>query len=434
MSRIKDYPLHFAARAGKFELFREILFGGENPNLRNAHGMTCFHIAVMYNRAKIVKLLLKFDKVDRFARRKNGDTPFLVGCREGSLDAVIALIEENVGFYDVNMGNNGLHWACLYGRQEIIDFLLRCGFNPNFYNENGDTPLHLACQSQKLCAVKTLLQNEKTNFHLLNFINDSVLNCATRIPKINIFRHMLYNTNIDPRIKNQDGNTALHLAAFHNQIEMVEMLLQDGRVNLRDQNLTGDTSLHIAIRNSNTKMIKLMLERDTDGENLNVRNREGLNPISLGLTIGKGDVLRFYSEILVKSFVYFKFHIMTNEEKSFLYDYTVEKLTSFLVKLRNGPYKITVIFPEAIIPSFGRSLIWKTWEGVIPSTGVTSGNFIISFPDDMWGHFIHDLMEHCGVLSSIVKFIFKESELNYFSEINGKTVFAMINPKLFCKR
>ena len=56
--------------------------------------------------------------------------------------------------------------------------------DPNVKNNDGDTPLHLACESEKFSVVQLLVRDERCNPHEKNSNSDTALHVACRHSKI----------------------------------------------------------------------------------------------------------------------------------------------------------------------------------------------------------------------------------------------------------
>ena len=67
--------------------------------------------------------------------------------------------------FQSGVGHSALHTAAIYGKSEIVGLLACYGADPNLYDSQGHTALHLACKnahasvSEKyISTIKTLLQ------------------------------------------------------------------------------------------------------------------------------------------------------------------------------------------------------------------------------------------------------------------------------------
>ena len=95
---------------------------------------------------------------------------------------------------------------------KFFELLLReAKLDANAKNNDGDTPLHLACRSEKHSLVQLLVREAK----------------------------------LDANAKNNDGDTPLHLACRRENFSLVQLLVRDGRCNPNEKNSDGDSALHV---------------------------------------------------------------------------------------------------------------------------------------------------------------------------------------------
>ena len=100
---------------------------------------------------------------------------------------------------------------------EITKLLLEdTKMDPNAKNNDGDTPLHIACRNKRSKRVKLLVRDERCK------LNE----------------------------KDGSGNTPqpLHLAVRYMDDELVKLLVRDERCNPHEKDSRGDTALHVACR------------------------------------------------------------------------------------------------------------------------------------------------------------------------------------------
>ena len=137
-NRQKLYPYdlpNIRSRTGNnecFEVVRELLRAGANPNMQNSYGFTALMFASEYGHTKIVKLLLE-----------GGANPNIQNSMS-NYDNYMA--PQAQPFYD--WGWTALMYASAYGHTEIIDLLLQGGADPNIreVNQRPDRPGKTAAQ------------------------------------------------------------------------------------------------------------------------------------------------------------------------------------------------------------------------------------------------------------------------------------------------
>lgn len=118
-------------------------------------------------------------------------TPLHYAAHKGSLEKVIALLNEGVSPNDTNgPGYTPLHYATLRGHTQIVEKLLEAGANLDAQDRNGWSPLHGAALKNQMDIAKILLAR-----------------------------------GADPGLTDSLGNTPLHVAAANGNDRLVEMLL-----------------------------------------------------------------------------------------------------------------------------------------------------------------------------------------------------------------
>lgn len=151
--------LHFAGNSNSCEKAALLIKNGADVNVRGANNNTPLHEAVLMGNVEVFELLLNYgaDATLKnsfnqtvlhfalgncvFALKKSDVTP-------NNNKIVARLIKEGV---DINAqdvhGNTVLHYASFPGREEIRDFLLEQGANPDIQNNNQQTAEDLYCKN-----------------------------------------------------------------------------------------------------------------------------------------------------------------------------------------------------------------------------------------------------------------------------------------------
>ena len=243
------HRLIIAAHDGDEELVERLVLDQSELSDFDEKGWTALHAASVSGKLKVVKILLA--KPPRFnpnATDNVGRTPLLLAAENGYDDIVDFLIDSGA---DPNYRHpeslmSTLDQAIKYDRSSTLQLLLLKGADPNKPNSMGLTPLVWACTRPEM--VRILLAH-----------------------------------SADPSILTSQGITALHFAARGGSVEAINKFLDHGM----DPNLLEARSrrnpLHSAITEQEEDAVVLLLHRGADP---NVVYDNGWTPLMLACKMG----------------------------------------------------------------------------------------------------------------------------------------------------
>jgi len=241
-------------------------------------GRTALHCAMSKGNLEIVKILLarediKLDLVDNDDR-----TALYYASTNGFADCVKLFLSDvrcstdivnHVGV--VGSPSNAICQAAYWGYTEIVNmFLDYPGINVHIEDDDGNTPLLKAVESNRIDIVRMLLAHKDTKMDVINHKDDTALFLAARVNSvectelllehehctadyINKHNPLSYATYFCPEIAKillqqpgidvnyVDGCTGyspLFNAMFHNHPELVRLLLELENLSLKDENKT----------------------------------------------------------------------------------------------------------------------------------------------------------------------------------------------------
>ena len=177
-----------------------------------------------------LRRLLKKETIDVNMKFDDGWTPLMITNGLGKPLCTYELLDYGA---DPNTSVNGTTALCdavFYEHYQCVDHLLGFGANLDIPDENGDTPLHLACQLKNDVFVRLLLNNGAdpnirnkmgiTPMHKLllhRFDEEESMKDVTLSLEC-CLRHLL-NKGGDPMKKDPDGNTFMQIVTQHLQYE-----------------------------------------------------------------------------------------------------------------------------------------------------------------------------------------------------------------------
>ena len=155
-----DTPLHVAAWKGREEVVLTLIeeFACD-PDVKGYAGGSLLHSACWGGSVEVFQSVQRMCNFSIDARDDRGNTPLHVATLCGHIDMVVALITEfgccpSITGY---LGQSLLHAACASRSGEVVSTVGKY-VSPLVSDDNGDTPLHIACSVGSARSVKAMLK------------------------------------------------------------------------------------------------------------------------------------------------------------------------------------------------------------------------------------------------------------------------------------
>ena len=233
-----------------------------------------------------------------------------------------------------------LHVVAHFGILEIMQRRIQYGTNVNLSDEDGRTPLHLACSEDRGNVGVELLIQHDADLNSLTKRKQTPLFLLTESsgsPKL--FQYLL-DHGAKPEIPDEDGWTCLHRAAGNRNRELCRILLGCSTVDVNAQDRDGDTPLHWMFQfpNALPDLVQLFLDR---GVKVNEQNNNREAPLYLACTVGNVPATRllldYHADIdQVNDFGRTALHAAVQAENLELVKLLVERGIDVYRKDRNG--------------------------------------------------------------------------------------------------
>ncbi|ETE71158.1 85 kDa calcium-independent phospholipase A2, partial [Ophiophagus hannah] len=208
----------------------------------------------------------------------NECTPLHLACQKGDFECLKELMEEchaRVDLTDKN-GETVFHYAVRGSNPKIIELLgKKATAALDHLNDEGQSPLHLACQLGKEDAVYSLLKVHAkcNNLGALGYpIHTAMKHSQKRCAEILLDKEINQIQFLDPRY----GATPLHWAR---NAEMTRMLIEYG-CEVNALSASGESALHIAVRRGRFDCTMVLL---THGAMPNTKEKNGNTPLHLAM-------------------------------------------------------------------------------------------------------------------------------------------------------
>jgi ankyrin repeat protein len=123
-----------------------------DPNIENDDGYTPLMYAVLYNRVKIVEMLLGgYSEACTHYKNKNCETVLIIACKyHRNKYIIIPLIEHAASVNDKdNKGNTPLIYATLHNNFELVSILLHAPEKVNIFHKNHNDKSALDIAKEK---------------------------------------------------------------------------------------------------------------------------------------------------------------------------------------------------------------------------------------------------------------------------------------------
>jgi ankyrin repeat protein len=152
----------------------------------------------------------------------------------------------------------------------VLELLDNGGHVNKTYNENGDTPLHVASYSGNVDMITALLDrgadiNAATNYDLWTPLHISLESYQKESALL------LINKGANVHARDRDGLTPLHYACNVGFIEVVMVLIDKG-VDVNASDYKGNTPLHYVCKSGHIELVKKLVE---GGADIHVKNKMG---------------------------------------------------------------------------------------------------------------------------------------------------------------
>lgn len=157
-------PLHIAAAAGSFEIFKELATHVSLPDvqLQTSTGQTCLHYAVSKNNYEIVNFLLTHLGASTRIKDKKGQLPIHRAAAVGSTRMVEILVQTGKSPVDPadSFGYLPIHYALAEGHGEVAVQLVVLGSAWKTPVSSGESTLSIAVDDKVRSFFKSTLLNE----------------------------------------------------------------------------------------------------------------------------------------------------------------------------------------------------------------------------------------------------------------------------------
>ena len=276
-----------------------------DPNIQNHMGNTPLHEGVVTRAPiEIIKLIIPHKTCNPCIKNGNEETPLQIASKTRLPQYFIALVASGKHTQEeikdaVTTFKYLLHQTVSLNdvlQLKSLQNIVKCDVNEA--NQDGETPLHIACRQCSIEVVQVLVADKRCNLNAKNSTGESALHIAvySELNSVQKVRSILPCYRCNPNITNSEGYTPLHYAIRRKEFEIAAALVRHVKVNLNAQDNDGNTPLHEAVMGGTpVDVVKsLTLHKNC---NPNKPNHEGMTPLQISVDLCK----IHYAEVLITS-------------------------------------------------------------------------------------------------------------------------------------
>ena len=302
---------HFAVANENYDILNLLSKREANLEVQNSDGDTPLIKAVREGRKRVLKYLAG-NQSDTNTQVNEGTRPLNVAILKGNLEIIRLLLERNA-----ISSKSGMHIleSARFGFLDLLRGFVAKGDDINVKADNGESPLHAACESGQLAIVRYLC------------VHGALLD--------------LHDNN---------GNTALHVAVGNGHLDVTRVLVEKG-ANLCAADASGSTALHLAAKGGYLNIVQCLADSSAPTDMRNAKKETALLVVSAE---GHEKIVRFLIE-----------------EGAGIGVRDIERKTAFDIATEKGYTAITQLLRDR---AEGRKLACSN-SHTVPQTDSAGGNF-----------------------------------------------------------
>jgi uncharacterized protein len=211
-----------------------------------------------------------------------GESSLLESVRSKDYPRIKTLLSEGA---DPNVfqpdGSTALHLAVFNGDSELVQWLIKADANANAVNRYGITPLWLACRNGQASMVRMLLE-AGADPQVRQYGGQTPLMMAARSGALDTVQ-LLHERGADIDAREGEGQTAMMWAAAEGHAEVIGWLIERG-ADFRTPLKGGFTPLFFAIREGRSEVVQMLLEAGADPNEAMKPERRFSRGVAKGMT------------------------------------------------------------------------------------------------------------------------------------------------------
>ncbi|CAH0387234.1 unnamed protein product [Bemisia tabaci] len=283
-------PLMMAVKENRSSFIDRLVDLGCDVNARNHENYNALHIAAMFSREDVVKLVLNKKGIDILAPggAKQQTAVHLVACRQtGTATSILRILLAAAG-KEIRLKSDGkgripILLAVEAGNQSMCRELLsqQAAEQLRATTDNGDTALHLAARKRDVDMVRILV-DYGSNVDSQNGEGQTPLHIAAAEGDEALVKYF-YGVRASASITDNQDRTPMHLAAENGHASIIELLADKFRASIFERTKDGSTLMHIASLNGHADCAMMLFKK---GVYLHMPNKDGARSIHTAARYG----------------------------------------------------------------------------------------------------------------------------------------------------
>lgn len=297
-------PIHLATEVNASDLLCGLTSRKETVNIEmtNQKGETALICAAKLSCVKAMKTLLAAGSNTRFAD-VDGKTALHWACTIGNPTVIKLLLNPTTISLKDNFGNTPLAIAVRHGCEKAIDILCRSGASSDIRDMDGNTPIHLACNTNNIYIIKHFLTPEVSPANQpINWQGETPMHIACKNGQLLALDCLIYDGQfLDPIDNRQRTPLMLTIENSHNRLALALLAAKgpnNSTVNVNAKDSCGNTALHYCSLHENTFVANY-------GANIHEVNILGFTPYTMLTQFGTMEDSVIYQQV-------YKQHLQSN--------------------------------------------------------------------------------------------------------------------------
>ena len=222
-------PFSVAVVKGHLVVVEYLIEHGCNPLEQIIYGNGGIHLAALNNQLPVLKYLKEQLNCDPSAANNKRQMPIHYACWEGHIDIIQYLVEEcavEINCKDKD-GVTPFSVAVVKGHLVVVEYLIRHGCNPLEQIFCGNGGIHIAVWNNQLTVLKYFKEQLNCDPSAANNEGQMPIHLACQKGNIDIVQYLAKEcADLNPCASNKYGCTPLDIATVYHNQEVVEFLQQ----------------------------------------------------------------------------------------------------------------------------------------------------------------------------------------------------------------